>query len=133
LDNLNLEIMKIKLETAASLAAHLFELEIDSINQDPCHHFEFNGWFDKFGEVSLNHQDQLTSSPENEFNAAAIQELAKEIQDDFASGHWSITSCDSGLYNYMMPTQYGGTITRALEQQLAMITGVGIQQELNFA
>jgi len=124
--------MKIKLAAAAALAAHLFELEIDTISQDPGHHFEFNDWNDKY-PGSINHQDQLTSSPENKFNAAAIQELAKEIQDDFASGYWSVTSCDSGLYNYMMPTQYGGTIAKALGQQLAMITGVGIQQELNLA
>lgn len=124
--------MKIKLTAALALAAHLFELEIDSISQDPEFHFDFNGWNDKY-PGSINHQDKLTSSPENEFNAAAIQELAKEIQDDFASGYWSVTSCDSGLYNYMMPTQYGGTIAKALGQQLAMITGVGIQQELNLA
>jgi hypothetical protein len=125
--------MKVNRTLALALAAHLFELEIDHINQDPEEHFMVNDWTSKYGESSLKHQDQLTSSPENEFNAAAIQELAKEIQDDFASGHWSVTSCDSGLYNYMMPTQYGETIAKALEQQLAMITGVGIQQELNFA
>lgn len=122
--------MKIELTAAISLAAHLFELEIDSISQNPEFHFELNGWLHKFGEDSIKHQGQLTSSPENEFNAVAIQELAKEIQDDFASGHWSVTSCDSGLYNYMMPTQYGSEITKALGQQLAMLTGTGIQQEL---
>lgn len=122
--------MKIKLTAAVALAAHLFELEMDTINQDPEFHFEFNGWSDKY-PGSISHQDQLTSSPENEFNAAAIQVLAGEIQDDFASGYWSVTSCDSGLYNYMMPTQYGGIIAKAMGQQLAMLTGAGIQQELN--
>jgi len=124
--------MKIKLTAAVALAEILFELEIDSIAQDPEFHFEFNDWDDKY-PGSINHQDQLTSSPESKFNAATIQELAKEIQEDFASGHWSVASCDSSLYNYMMPTQYGGTISKALGQQLAMITRVGIQQELNFA
>jgi len=121
--------MKIKFTAAIALAAQLFELEIDSINQDPGHHFEFNDWNVKY-PGSMNHLSKLTSSPDNEFNATAIQELAKEIQDDFASGFWSTASCDSGLYNYMMPTQYGGIITEALGKQLAMLTGVGIQQEL---
>ena len=122
--------MKIKLTAAVALAAHLFELEIDSITQNPEFHFEFNGWFDKFGEDSIKHQEQLTSSPENEFNAAVIQELAQEIIQDFDSGFWTVPSCDSNLYNYMMPTQYGGAITKALEKQLAMLTGAGVQQEL---
>lgn len=124
--------MKIKLTAALALAAHLFELEIDSITQDPEFHFDFNGWNDKY-PGSINHQNKLTSSSENEFNAKAIQVLAKEIQDDFASGFWTPGSCDSGLYNYMMPTLYGDIITKALGHQLAMITGVGIQQELNLA
>ena len=125
--------MKVNKAAAIALAVHLFELEIDSIANDPGFHFEFNGWLDKFGEVSLKHQEQLTSSPENEFNAQAIEKIASEIQEDFASGHWSIGSCESSLYNYMMPTQYGGHITEALEMQLAMLTGTGIQQEINFA
>ena len=86
-----------------------------------------------YGLDSIKHLDQLTSSPENEFNATAIESIATEIQEDFASGHWSVTSCNEGLYNYMMPTQYGGTITQALEKQLAMLTGIGCQQEIIFA
>lgn len=125
--------MKVTILAAVALAQHLFELEIDTINQEPEFHFEFNEWLDNYGPDSIKHLDQLTSSPDNEFNAVAIQKLAKEIQEDFASGHWSIGSCDEGLYNYMMPTQYGGIITKTLEKQLAMLTGAGIQQELNFA
>lgn len=121
--------MKIKLTAAIALAAHLFELELDTINQDPEFHFDFNDWNDKY-PGSINKLDQVTSSPDNEFNAAAIQVLAKEIQDDFASGFWTPGSCDSGLYNYMMPTQYGGIISDAIGKQLAMLSGVGIQQEL---
>ena len=124
--------MKVNKATAIALAIHLFELEIDSINNNPEFHFEFNGWLDKFGEVSLKHQEQLTSSPENKFNAQAIEKIAIEVQKDFESGFWSIGSCESSLYNYMMPTQYGGYITQALEMQLAMLTGAGIQQEINF-
>ncbi len=109
--------MKVNKAAAIALAAHLFE---------------FNGWLDKFGEVSLKHQEQLTNSPENEFNAKAIDKIALEIQQDFASEHWTARS-QEGLYNYMMPTKYGGHITQALEMQLAMLTGAGVQQEINFA
>jgi hypothetical protein len=122
--------MKVNRTLALALAAHLFELEIESIGNDPEFHFEFNGWLDKYGDVSLKHQDQLTSSPENQFNAAAIEMIADEVQKDFESGYWSIGSCESNLYNYMMPTQYGGYITKALGQQLAMLTGAGVQEEL---
>jgi hypothetical protein len=124
--------MKVTRLAAVALAAHLFELELESINNDPEFHFEFNGWLDKFGEVSLKHQEQITSSPDNQFNAEAIQKIADEIQQDFSSGYW-IARSEEGLYNYMMPTQYGGYITAALEKQLAMLTGAGVQQELNFA
>jgi hypothetical protein len=124
--------MKVTRLAAVALAAHLFELELESINNDPEFHFEFNGWLDKFGEVSLKHQEQITSSPDNQFNAEAIQKIADEIQQDFSSGYW-IARSEEGLYNYMMPTQYGGYITSALEKQLAMLTGAGVQQELNFA
>lgn len=124
--------MKVNRIAAVALAAHLFELEIDSIAQDPGFHFQFNGWLDKFGEASLKFQEQLTSSPENEFNAQAIEKIASEIQEDFASGHWTARS-EEGLYNYMMPAHYGGYITKALEMQLGMLTGVGVQQEINFA
>jgi len=122
--------MKISRIAAVALAAHLFELEVDTINQEPEFHFEFNGWLDKYGDDSLKRAEQVTSSKENEFNAPSIETLATEIQKDFESGHWSIGSCDSGLYNYMMPTQYGGHIVQALEKQLAMLTKVGYQQEL---
>lgn len=122
--------MKIKRFLAVALAAHLFELEIDHINQDPEEHFMANDWTDKYGEGSLKHQDQLTSSQENEFNAAAIEKIASEIQEDYASGHWPQVEPEEGLYHYLMPTQYGGHIVEALEKQLAMLTGIGYQQEL---
>lgn len=121
--------MKVTRIAAVALAAHLFELELDSIANDTEFHFEFNGWLDKFGEVSLKYQDQLTSLPENKFNAQAIQKIADEIQQDYKSGLWP----EDRLYNYMMPTQYGGYITQALEMQLAMLSGAGVQQEINFA
>lgn len=125
--------MKVTTAAALSLAAHLFELELDSIDNDPDFHFEFNGWLDKFGEVSLKHQSQLTSSPENQFNAQAIKKIAGEIQQDYDSGLWPEVKPEDGLYNYMMPTQYGGYIAEALEMQLAMLSGAGVQQEINFA
>lgn len=125
--------MKVTKSVAFALAAHLFELELNSISKETDFHFEFNGWIDKFGEVSIKYESQLTSSPDNQFNAQAIEKIADEVQKDFESGFWSIGSCDSGLYNYMMPIQYGRHITEALEMQLAMLSGTGIQQELNFA
>ena len=125
--------MKVTTAAALSLAAHLIELELDSIANDPEFHFEFNGWLDKFGEVSLKHQGQLTSSPDNQFNAQAIEKIAGEIQQDFDSGFWTAGKQEDGLYNYMMPTQYGGYITQALEMQLSMLSGAGVQQEINFA
>ena len=125
--------MKVNRIAAVALAAHLFELEVEMIGNDPEGCFEANGWLDKFGDGCLEHQDQLTSSKENSFNAAAIEKIADEIQEDFASGYWPATKKEDGLYNFMMPTQYGGHITQALEMQLAMLTGAGVQQELNFA
>lgn len=125
--------MKVTRTASIALAAHLIELEVDSISNDPEFHFEFNGWLDKFGEVSLKRSEQLTNSPEDEFNRQAIQKIADEIQKDFESGFWTVAKQEDGLYNYMMPTQYGGYITDAIGNQLAMLTGSGIQQELNFA
>lgn len=125
--------MKVTRTAALALAAHLFELEVEMIGNDTKECFEANGWLDKFGEGCLKHQDQLTSGKENTFNAAAIEKMADEIQEDFASGHWSAPKKEDGLYHYLMPTQYGGHITDALEMQLAMLTGTGVQQELNFA
>ncbi len=122
--------MKVSRIAAVALAAHLFELEVESIGQNPEFHFEFNGWLDKFGDGCLKHEDQLTSNPENKFNSQAIEKMADEIQKDFETGFWSIGSCESNLYNHMMPTQYGGYITEALGKQLAMLTGAGIQEEL---
>lgn len=123
--------MKVTKTRAIALAVILFELEIDSICNDAKDHFMFNDWTEKFGCESYKLAEKLTSSKNNQFNAAVIELMAEEIQQDFESGHWTIQ--DDGLYHYMMPTQYGGYIANAFEMQLAMLTGVGIQGELNFA
>lgn len=125
--------MKVNKKAAVALAAHLFELEVEMIGNDPKECFAANDWINKFGDGCLEHQDQLTSCEKNPFNAEAIKKIATAIQEDYASGHWPQVDPEEGLYNYMMPTQYGGWITEALEMQLAMLTGTGVQQELNFA
>lgn len=125
--------MKIELRLTIALAEHLFELELDSICQNPEFHFEFNDWLDKFGPKSIELLDQITSAPENEFNSVAIKELALKIQHNFEAGHWSINHYEDSLYNYEMPSYYSAYITMTFEKQLAVLTGVGIQQEINFA
>lgn len=120
--------MKVSRIAAVALAAHLFELEVESIGNDPEFHFQFNGWLDKFGDGSLKHEDQLTSDATNQFNAQAIEKIADEIQADYESGHWIQT--EDGLYKPAMTTEYGGYIVDALEKQLAMLTGAGVQEEL---
>lgn len=119
---------KITKQEAEELAAHLFELELDLIHNDVKEHFEWNGWIEKFGDNSHLLVDQLTSDSNNEFNSQAIETISEFLIKDFANGEWARDQ--DGLYNYMMPTIYGGYILYALEQQLAMISGVGIQLEI---
>ena len=119
---------KITKQEAEGLAAHLFELEIDSISNDAAEHFSWNGWLEKFGENSHLLVDQITAAPENEFNSQAIEVISELLIVDFENGEWERTS--DGLYNYNMPTIYGGIIVDAFEKQLATISGVGIQLEL---
>lgn len=115
-------------QEAIELAAHLFELELESISNDAKEHFVLNGWLDKFGENSYLLADQLTADSNNEFNSRAIEAISEFLIEDFANDEWSRSQ--DGLYNYMMPTIYGGDILYSLEQQLSMISGVGIQLEI---
>jgi hypothetical protein len=115
-------------QEAVGLAAHLFELELESISNDAKEHFILNDWLDKFGENSYLLADQLTADSNNEFNSQAIEAISEFLIEDFANGEWARDQ--GGLYNYMMPTIYGGDILYALEQQLSMISGVGIQLEI---
>ncbi len=121
--------MKVTRTRAIALAVILFELEIDSICNDAKDHFHFNGWTEKFGPSVHKLAERLTSSKNNQFNAHAIDKMASEIQADFESGVW--TPCHNGeLYNHMMTNKYGGHIDRALESQLGMLSGVGVQTKL---
>jgi hypothetical protein len=119
---------KITKQEALELAAHLFELELDSICNDEKEHFALNDWLDKFGENSYLLADQLTTDSNNEFNSQAIETISEFLIKDFANDEWARDQ--DGLYNYMMPTIYGGYVLYAFEQQLAMISGVGIQLEI---
>jgi hypothetical protein len=119
---------KITKQEALELAAHLFELELDSICNDEKEHFVLNDWLDKFGENSYLLADQLTTDSNNEFNSQAIETISEFLIKDFANDEWARDQ--DGLYNYMMPTIYGGYVLYAFEQQLAMISGVGIQLEI---
>jgi len=119
---------KITKQEALELAAHLFELELDSICNDEEEHFALNDWLDKFGENSYLLADQLTTDSNNEFNSQAIETISEFLIKDFANDEWARDQ--DGLYNYMMPTIYGGYVLYAFEQQLAMISGVGIQLEI---
>ncbi len=119
---------KITKQEAEELAAHLFELELDSICYDEKEHFLLNDWLDKFGENSYLLADQLTTDSNNEFNSQAIETISEFLIKDFANDEWARDQ--DGLYNYMMPTIYGGYVLYAFEQQLAMISGVGIQLEI---
>lgn len=106
------------------LAALLFELEIERIGNDSQIHFGDlgNNWTEKFGEKSIEFADKFVSKKED------INELAKMLKEDFAKGEWEAD--EDGLYNYMMPTEYGGFICGCLEKQLADFTGVGTQMEI---
>lgn len=85
---------------ALILANTLFELEGESIFNDPVEHFYLNNWIDKYGEDSIIHND--FTYPEKD-----VQELADILYDDYKNSR-----IDSLEYHYMMPTEYGGFITK---------------------
>jgi len=119
---------KITKQEAEELAAHLLELELDLIHNDVKEHFEWNGWIEKFGDNSHLLVDQLTSDSNNEFNSQAIEVISELLIEAFANDEFERD--EDGLYNYNMPTIYGGEIVDSFEKQLAMISGVGIQLEI---
>ena len=120
---------KITIARARDLAVHLFDMELDmSEISSSCDLIE------KYGENNFNKfEDELTSDKDNKFNAPVIEKIAVALQEDFASGYWEPTAEDiknDCLYQYMMPTIYGGWIDEVLDKQMAMLTGVGFQTEL---
>jgi len=123
---------KITIARARDLAVHLFDMELDmSEISSSCDLIE------KYGENNFNKfEDELTSDKDNKFNAPVIEEIAQALKRDFASGYWVPTDedvKDNALYQYMMPTIYGGLIDGALDKQMAMLTGIGFQMEIGFA
>lgn len=121
--------LNITISRARELAHHLIELELNRGEIS-------SSWemMEKYGENNFNKfEGELTSDENNEFNAAAIEKMATAIQEDFASGYWEPTDEDvknNSLYQYMMPTVYGGLIDEALDKQMAMLTGIGFQTVL---
>lgn len=106
------------------LAELLFELELERITNETPFHFEFNDWIDNYGESSQRFVDDLRAKPED------VKVLAQMLQQDFDNGVWEAD--EDGLYNYEMPSFYSDFITDKLSIQLALLTGVGYQTELDF-
>ncbi len=106
-----------------ALAEILFTLELESISNDTSFHFEFNGWLDKFGESSIKFEPELTTVK------ADVKELAMILKKDFEAGEWTADE-EGRLYHYLMPSFYCDFITSKLEVQLANLTGVGIQLQI---
>ena len=112
------------MEKYTQLAELLFEMELERISNDTNFHFEFNGWFDNFGSNSTGSVDELR------IKEVDVTGLAILIKEDFDNEVW-VADAD-GLYNYEMPTYYGDYITDSFEKQLAVLTKVGYQIEINF-
>ena len=120
--------MKITQKQAEELAAHLIELEVESVQNNVDDFFlELVGW-DNFGKRAIELVDNLTSDSNNVFNQDAIQVISKMLIEDFKNGDWE--GNEDGLYHYMMPTIYGGIIGEALTKQMHMNAGIGIQLEI---
>lgn len=103
---------------ALELANTLFELEGESIFNDPVAHWFANDWIDKYGEDSIVHKD--FAYPEKE-----VQALADILYDDYKNNY-----IDTLEYQYQMPDAYGGFITKVFEKELASKTKVGFQLEI---
>jgi hypothetical protein len=121
--------MKITIARARELAAHLFDVELNMSEISSSYDL-----IEKYGENSFNKfEGELTSDKDNELNAPAIEKIAQALKKDFASGYWKPTDediKDNSLYQYMMPTIYGGWIDEALDKQMSLLTGIGYQTEM---
>lgn len=122
--------MKIAQKKIHELAKHLLELELEHYLHEQDFIIDFYEWEEKFGRSVYQKFESLTCDPENEFNSKIIKELETQICKDFEDDHWQIQSCDQGLYNPMMTTHYGDLINKAFSNQMAMLTGTGIQTEM---
>lgn len=102
--------------TGLELAKTLFELESDSIFNDPESHWWVNDWTTKYGEDSIKHCD-FTYTDKN------VQELANIMQEDYSNNVLDTFEYKGGeRYDY-----YYGFITECFEKQLAVKTKVGFQ------
>ena len=125
--------MKITKEQAQELAIHLFELEIDSMQNNMDHFYiDLIGWYDVFGNKAKELFEATTSDPKNEFNAKAIDTISNLLVNDFEDGYWTIKSED-GLYHHMMISQYGGIINDAITKQMLINSGIGLQLNLHMS
>jgi len=113
------------MEKFITLAQLLFQMEIESIGNDPEFHWEFNSWYEKFGNTSIMFEDKLISKEKD------INDLAIILEKNFKAGEFEAGE-NGELYNYLMPTQYGNFIVERLEMQLADFTKVGTQMEFCF-
>jgi hypothetical protein len=104
------------------LAELLFQLENESIGNDPDGHWMARDWYDKFGEKSIQFEPKLASTEKDH------KELAKLIKEDYEKGFW--VADKDGLYHPDMLDQYGGFIDEVFEMQLADFTGIGTQMEM---
>ena len=100
-------------EKALELAKCLFELEGESIFNDPQSHWLVHEWFDKYGKDSIKHCD--FAHPENE-----VQALADILYHDYKTN-----LIDSLEYNSYVNDNYAGFITKVFEKELANKTKVG--------
>lgn len=106
------------------LAELLFEMELERLSNEAEFHFEFNSWLDKFGNNCVSYVDDFRANQED------VLKLSKMLKEDFELGFW--VEQEDGLYDYEMPTHYGDFITDCLEKQLAILTSVGYQLEIEY-
>ena len=106
------------------LAELLFEMELERITNETPYEYEFNEWNEQYGESSQRFVDDLRAKPED------VKTLALMIRQDFDNGVWEADK--DGLYNYEMPSFYSDYITDRLSIQLALLTGIGYQIEIDF-
>lgn len=102
--------------TPTTLAECLFELEGESIFNDPEGHWMVNDWYIKYGETSIKHHDFA-------YPDESVKELAGYIYDDYKNNRLDSLEY-SGNERY---DSYIGFITNVFEKQLAVKTKVGYQ------
>ena len=103
---------------ALSLAKCLFELEGESVFNDPDSHWTYHNWYDKYGSDSIKHKDF-------EYPKEDILIVTNAILNDYQIGY-----LDSLEYNPYVSDNYTGYITKSFDKQLASKTKVGYQLEL---